>query len=1707
MEGLPQEKNSKNNKDIAITEDVSLKTKIFTFFFYILRKRDINLFFSSFLLFLETLQLISYSFTSPHSSIWRVNLSTMEYIELIVGTPRITPLMRYLKYDYFIIIYIILLGYIFIHCLLITMIIKFNKTQSKFYQLGIAFTRYFTSPLTIFLLIPISELILLPLKCENNKIAIIKESIECWNGLHYLFAVLSCIFTLVFYFFIFFSTIFYFDPFNNKKTTTKIDTSAEMLFYFCKMISVIRFIIITDEYISIIIMVLLSLFNLKKGYENPTYNNYFLECFISIRNASFCWSFVILLIAKIAESSKINGLIYLLLFGYPLIVTVSIIYYRKKSQNFMITSSNFNDVNEYITRMKYMIKLIESYFNKNKSGKANKSSTCKKDEILLKGIIAIHEESCVTEECPLKKFEENMNNFSIQKTCLLHYMNNLFTEGIKKFPNSRLLLMIFVQFNYEKKYNLNAAKTYLTKLEKQQNTLTEDYIIFSIKQNISNMNNKMNIGLSDNEEMLKIEDTIEQKYKRLKFLVETTTKLYGEFWGILATNLTNNLNLNKLFMVGNKLNKFLNEINTLWETDLKNKKIDLENQSTAQLYAYFLREILKNKKRSEEITKKLNEEQHYESRKTDSDKFDIDNLEIILENQDYVIYSRTNEKGDCDIIQCSNSIVYLLGHIKQELIGKSIQTIMPSVFANEHNKMLAQRIKSIRSKLGAHKDNFRASDKKQIFILPKTKVGYLLPINARFTVYNDNDFSNTYIIKSKFENKDTKSIYAFYVLTKDDFTVDSISSSAINLGLSMDLLKKYVINMNVLVRSDTEMEPIVLEERYVEYEEEPKKMTWVFPDLIYPKNDSQRKKEENINELIKQSEKKEFLLLITKMKYNEEEALGYCFKFTEVETKKGALDPYDFNTTKTKHILFDMLRLNYVRTVLVTEKSKGYQDNRPIILDTSSKACLSKQPTIKASKKMKKKGGGKTNNEESENSDEEQQKMENFITKEKLIELQARSSDEVKTFIFSLPFYGFNVSLEKHRPNKERYPVGKAQEPEIKISISGFIKRIEEKLRAHPDRKHEIKNQTNIDSDLPSSLSTGYSTDSTSDSGLSSEFTTDVSASLGNIFNEKSITYIQFSSFGFFLVICAIIGVEFGISLSSIEDSSQRMGYMDKGYIMLNSLMYTKFFLTEAIIAQLKSNRTSTEEYIQEMMEEMSLCRQDFANTYSHFSNATVTFSKEYRHYTETTQVYITTLSNQQVTTEHQPFSTAMSRIPTSIFYVSTVTDNFSSSINMTDRNAFELMHNLLNDYFLIWRNVTFLLVNDVLENAKSKKVLVFIFGFSFLISAIFLFVLWKLITRFIDDREKPVDLFLTIKKGKFEELKNASDSFTNKLLNKFFGNEEAEEESVIDYSISMKEDDINIVKFKTKNEYKQSLRTSSEYLLNYIKIVIFFIVLEGYLAFKYCFGNVAMKNINQFAEVFNMTHYSQSDIILSLDVTKSFFFNSSIPIFKIDNSRSVFESTFIKLTNSFERLLITSYNTTCFLQGNYIENFFNWLNKDISRYISNETQLTNETFLGTYQNGFKSTIARYFELIRYIGLTYMKKRDEESFVLGEPISPNGENMYVDNEGKVIYPLEMKEFKEVENIARFVIRPWYGNLLKAMNEKFSDYVKNSKLVNISTFIVVLCCIVLLYCLVWKSYEENLKTLLKTSVDLINLIPEEIKYQIVQKLNEEENKNE
>ena len=412
-------------------------------------------------------------------------------------------------------------------------------------------------------------------------------------------------------------------------------------------------------------------------------------------------------------------------------------------------------------------------------------------------------------------------------------------------------------------------------------------------------------------------------------------------------------------------------------------------------------------------------------------------------------------------------------------------------------------------------------------------------------------------------------------------------------------------------------------------------------------------------------------------------------------------------------------------------------------------------------------------------------------------------------------------------------------------------------------------------------------------------------------------------------------------------------------------------------------------------------------------------------------------------------------------------------------------MQNLLNDYYINWKNINVLLVEDIKNNTKKSNIVVIVFVCSLLIAISALIIFWKLIKRFINDREKPIDLFLTIKKKKFEELKNSSESFVNKLLNKFFGNEETEEESMKDYSTNIKPDDINIVKFKTKIEYKNSMQSSGEYLINYIKLLVFFIIIETYMGFKLLYYYYYMNNMSKFTDIYNLTQFCQSDIILSLDVMKSYLFNKSIPILNENDTHKIVHDTIIKISDSFEDLFRISYNTSTFLKNEYMESFYNLINDNISDYIYNEYKHDISTlYLGTLNNGFKAVLSRYFELLRYIAT----------------------NLYNENQ-KIEELFNFPEFREINSIAKNVIRPWYKHLIELMNKDFKNFVNQIKVVNISTFIVLICVVVVLYCLVWRSYEDNLKHLLKTSVDLINLIPEEIKYQIVLQLNEEENKNE
>ena len=149
----------------------------------------------------------------------------------------------------------------------------------------------------------------------------------------------------------------------------------------------------------------------------------------------------------------------------------------------------------------------------------------------------------------------------------------------------------------------------------------------------------------------------------------------------------------------------------------------------------------------------------------------------------------------------------------------------------------------------------------------KSRMGYIFPLYATYKFLDDNHYSDSYLVKIKMETKESKSEYAYYILASADFSIENISSSAINLGLTLDLLKKYVIKIDILIRTEND-KFFNIYDNYRDYEEEPKKLIWVFPDIIYPKDIIQQNKNDKIEELINKSKKKDYYIQIVNLIFN-----------------------------------------------------------------------------------------------------------------------------------------------------------------------------------------------------------------------------------------------------------------------------------------------------------------------------------------------------------------------------------------------------------------------------------------------------------------------------------------------------------------------------------------------------------------------------------------------------------------------------------------------------------------------------------------------------------------------------------------------------------------------------------------------------------------------------------------------------------------------
>jgi len=504
------------------------------------------------------------------------------------------------------------------------------------------------------------------------------------------------------------------------------------------------------------------------------------------------------------------------------------------------------------------------------------------------------------------------------------------------------------------------------------------------------------------------------------------------------------------------------------------------------------------------------------------------------------------------------------------------------------------------------------------------------------------------------------------------------------------------------------------------------------------------------------------------------------------------------------------------------------------------------------------------------------------------------------------------------------------------------------------------------------------------------------------------------------------------------------------------------------------------DEFNKDIKSQLSDYHQQFSEVYNSFSSNSNQFSEEYRAFMENATIQFYSLANDIPVNEPKQFYASLNKIPASLFYVSTVLDE-DNVLSMEKRNTYELMMNLLNGYINKWKKVTIILGEDAKKSTEKIIFSLIILLVMTVFAFISVYIYYRILFNISINSEKPINLILTIKKKIFEDLKNSAESFANKLLNKFFGNEDNEEESQQDYHTNIQPNDINIVKFKSPSVASYSCFT---FLVQILKLVLFLGIVEIYFIFKYIYSMDIFNNMNKFIDVYNITKFTDSDIISTIDVVKSFLYNDSISIYEKESIQP-YISVFYEISNYIEKAIIETSKTECFLKNEYKSKFIEYLYGDFSELIQNKLDLKKNRI--DIKNGFRPILSEIYEIVRYFGFEYLSKEDLYK------------NSRID--GITCVLINDEYWVDLNYIVRNILRNWFANIEEIMMNFFENYMSKAKVVHTIVFVVLQCFLLLYSIIILRKYYITVKVTIKKSQELINLIPEEIKYIMVEKINE------
>lgn len=499
-------------------------------------------------------------------------------------------------------------------------------------------------------------------------------SIECFNGFHFLhifIAVISIIFILVTQSAIISTFYEYSSLFNNK--LAKKNSNPDYLLFISKTVLVIIFTFMSDKSNSIVLIIvqfLLSLACFVSIYENKPYYNRVINVFNTIIISLWFWTNLVLFGTNLFQLNQYSGSIYIWICGIPLIIFALI--FNSVSQEFKMIQSvcSLLDLESPVIvekHISFLLGLLVDY------------STKRENEVIIKGFVRNHEDTCVHADCPLKLAKrslESNNEYSIFNNLInsqmVLFISRIYLFSLHKFPNSVLLRISYALFLYQNQKLKVKAKQELEQAEKSSPGFNEQFIIFRFKKLIIE-----DLDMNQNQsEVLDIASSIayESHFRQCQLDILNVAKLFLEFWTTLASQ-NSTPDITRLNELSLKVNETIKNVHSHWKRMHHYKP---NNPKALKIYASFHSDLLNNKEKAKEILALSKETADKKIAGSDSYNLDED-----YSNGQCVLICSAEAENYGVIVKASSNACKIFGYLPDDLInGRPLDDLFADCYSS-----------------------------------------------------------------------------------------------------------------------------------------------------------------------------------------------------------------------------------------------------------------------------------------------------------------------------------------------------------------------------------------------------------------------------------------------------------------------------------------------------------------------------------------------------------------------------------------------------------------------------------------------------------------------------------------------------------------------------------------------------------------------------------------------------------------------------------------------------------------------------------------------------------------------------------------------------------------------------------------------------------------------------------------------------------------